>query len=84
MKIEYISIGIAHTPFKELANIPNQPSKAKGIKGIIEMYPNFQDGLKDLDGFSHIILLCHFHKALEYNLSVVPSGESKPIFTRID
>ena len=77
MKIEYKSIGMVHTPFKELANVPIQPSKAKGTKGFVEIYPKFQGGLKDLDGFSHIILLCHFHKILEYNLSVVPSGESK-------
>ena len=77
MRIEYNSISIVHTPFKKLINIPIQPSKAKGTKGFIEIYPKFQAGLKDLDGFSHIILLCHFHKNLEYYLSVVPSGESE-------
>jgi len=77
MKIEYNSIGFVHSPFKNLNNIPNQPSKAKGIEGVVEVYPDFQKGLKDLDGFSHIILLCHFHKASEHNLNVVPSGETK-------
>jgi tRNA-Thr(GGU) m(6)t(6)A37 methyltransferase TsaA len=77
MKIEYNSIGIVHTPFKDLNNIPNQPSEAEGTKGVVEVYPTFQKGLKDLDGFSHIILLCHFHKISEYNLYVVPSGETK-------
>ena len=77
MKIEYNSIGIVHTPFKDLNNIPNQPSLAEGTKGVVEVYPTFQKGLIDLDGFSHIILLCHFHKILEYNLDVVPSGETK-------
>jgi len=77
MKIEYNSIGIVHSPFKNLNNIPNQPSKAEGTKGVVEVYPSFQKGLKDLDGFSHIILLCYFHKISEYSLSVVPSGETK-------
>jgi len=77
MKIEYNSIGIVHTPFKDLSKMPNQPSKAKGTKGVVEVYPTFQKGLKDLDGFSHIILLCHFHMTSEYNLNVVPSGETK-------
>jgi len=77
MKIEYNSIGIVHTPYKDLNNIPIKPSKAKGTKGIVEVYPTFQKGLKDLSGFSHIILLCHFHKISEYNLNVVPSGETK-------
>ena len=77
MKIEYEPIGIVRTPFKELNGIPNQPSKSKGINGIVEVYSQFQEGLKNLDGFSHIILLCHFHKITEFTLSVVPSGETE-------
>ena len=76
MKIEYNSIGIVHTPFKDLDKIPKQPSKAEGTKGVVEVYPTYQKGLKDIDGFSHIILLCHFHRISEYNLDVVPSGET--------
>ena len=76
MKIEYKPIGIVRTPFKELKGIPNQPSKSKGVNGVVEIYPEFQEGLSDLDGFSHIILLCHFHKISEYKLTVVPSGET--------
>ena len=77
MRIEYNPIGIVHTPFKDLISIPNQPSKAKGTKGVVEVYPSFQKGLKGLDRFSHIILLCHFHKISKFNLHVVPSGETK-------
>ncbi|MCK5099991.1 MAG: tRNA (N6-threonylcarbamoyladenosine(37)-N6)-methyltransferase TrmO [Desulfobacteraceae bacterium] len=77
MKIEYKPIGIVRTPFKELKGIPKQPSKSNGVKGIIEVYPQFQEGLKDLDGFSNIILLCHFHKITEFKLSVVPSEETE-------
>ena len=77
MKIEYKPIGIVRSPFKELKGIPNQPSKSNGVNGIIEVYPQFQEGLKDLDGFSHIILLCHFHKITEFKLSIVPSEETE-------
>lgn len=76
MKIEYKPIGIVRTPFKDLQGIPNQPSKSKGEYGIVEIYPEFQEGLRDLDGFSHIILLCHFHKSSEYKLTVTPSEET--------
>ena len=74
MKIEYKSIGVVYTPYKKLDGMPNQPSLSEGAKGIIEVYPEYQKGLKDLDGFSHIILLCHFHEVKEYKLEVVPSG----------
>ncbi len=76
MKIEYKPIGIVRTPFKELKGMPNQPSRSKGANGIVEVYPEFQEGLKDLDGFSHIILLCHFHKISRYKLTITPSGET--------
>ncbi len=72
MKIEYTPIGIIHTPFKELENMPIQPAGAKGIKGTIEIFKDYRVGLKDLEGFSHIILLYHFHHSTGFKLQVVP------------
>jgi tRNA (adenine37-N6)-methyltransferase len=72
MKIDYIPIGIVHSPFRELEGMPIQPSRAGGIAGTVELFSQFKDGLQDLDGFSHIILLYHFHKATGYNLRVIP------------
>jgi len=72
MKIEYHSIGVVHSPFAELKGMPIQPSGAEGIAGTIEVFPEFREGLRDLDGFSHIILLYHFHKVTEHRLQVVP------------
>jgi tRNA (adenine37-N6)-methyltransferase len=72
MKLELDPIGIIHTPFKELAGMPIQPAGAEGIKGKIEIYAPYISGLKDLDGFSHIILLFHFHKSTDYKMQVVP------------
>ncbi len=76
MKIEYNPIGFIHTPFKDLNSIPKQSTRGKGIKGTVELLPQYQGGLKDLQGFSHIILLCHFHMVKEFHLDVVPSGRS--------
>ena len=70
--IQLKPIGIIHSPFNDLKNMPIQPTGAKGINGEIELYEKYVDGIKDLDGFSHIILLYHFHKANGYSLSVVP------------
>lgn len=65
-------IGIVHSPFKEAIGVPIQPKAAKGIKGTIEVFAEFADGLADLDGFSHIILIYHFHLAQNYKLKVIP------------
>ncbi len=71
-KIEYEPIGIIHSPFTELSSMPIQPTGAKGVQGHIEISKEYQDGLKDLDGFSHLILLYHFHQSKGFNLNVVP------------
>ena len=72
MKIEINPIGVIHSPFKELDGMPIQPTGAKGVEGKVEIFPEFQPGLKDLDGFSHIILLYHFHMSNGYKLEVTP------------
>jgi tRNA-Thr(GGU) m(6)t(6)A37 methyltransferase TsaA len=77
MNIIYKPIGIIHSPFNKAEKAPIQPSRAKGIKGTIKLKNKFVDGLKDLDGFSHIILLYHFHLSDDYSLSVVPYLDNK-------
>jgi tRNA-Thr(GGU) m(6)t(6)A37 methyltransferase TsaA len=72
MKLELQPVGIIHTPFSDLKNMPIQPAGAQGIKGTIEIYEPFLPGLKDLEGFSHIILLFYFHKCTAYKMQVIP------------
>jgi len=71
-KIEYEAIGVIHSPFKDLHGMPIQPIGARGIKGKIELKKKFQAGLKDLDGFSHIILIYHLHLCNGHSLEVKP------------
>ncbi len=52
--------------------MPVQPTGAKGIAGTIEIKPEYIDGLKDIEGFSHIILIYHFHLSKGYSLKVKP------------
>jgi tRNA-Thr(GGU) m(6)t(6)A37 methyltransferase TsaA len=77
MDIKYQPIGIIHTPFKTPEGMPIQPPGAEGIKGTIEIFSKYGDGLQDLSGFSHILLLYHFHKGKGFNLHVVPFMDSQ-------
>lgn len=76
--IIYHPIGYIRTPFENVSEMPIQPCGAKGIQGIIELDPDFVAGLIDLDGFSHVILLYHFHRVKGYKLYVVPFMDDKP------
>lgn len=70
--IVYSSIGIIHSPFKDSEGVPIQPAGAKKIRGTVVLKKRFVPGLKDLDGFSHIILIYHFHLAKGFSLEVIP------------
>ena len=77
MKIELESKETIHTNLKEIKGMPIQPTGAKGIKGKIIIKDKYADGLKDLEGFSHIHLLYLLHKINSYSLEVKPFMDTK-------
>jgi len=70
--ITFTPIGIIHTPYKEQKGTPIQPHRGRGTKGIIEIFPQYAEGLADLDGFSHIYLIFHLNQSEGFKLRVVP------------
>lgn len=72
MNIDYNPIGYFTTPFTEVKGMPIQPIGGRNIEGKISILPEFQDGLKDLEGFSHIYVLYHLHRIHGYSLTVKP------------
>ena len=77
-EIKYQPIGVIHSPFKEVEGVPIQPTGAQGVKGSIEVFPEYCAGLKDVEGFSHIILVYHFHLCKGYSLLVKPFMDKEP------
>ncbi len=77
MRIQFDPIGIIHSPYKELKGMPIQPKGAVGIKGRVEVFEHFREGLDDLEGFSHIYLLYHFHLSRGVDLRVIPFMDSE-------
>jgi len=63
-------IGVVHTPFKEPKGTPIQPAMADGARGTVTVFEEFQDGLKDLEGFDRIWLVYWFHLAPKARLVV--------------
>jgi tRNA-Thr(GGU) m(6)t(6)A37 methyltransferase TsaA len=70
--IIYKPIGAIHSPFKEPREAPIQSACAWDIAGTVEIFPEYSEGLADLEGFSHIILLYHFHLSKVFSLKVKP------------
>jgi len=71
-EIRYMPIGVIRSPFQDVKGMPIQTVGAKGVGGTVQVEPDYRDGLKDLEGFSHIILLYHFHHCQGYSLEVKP------------
>ena len=72
MRILYTPIGEIRSEHVEAERTPIQPVYARGSKGRAEVFPEYADGLRDLEGFSHIYLVYHFHRASLPRLIVKP------------
>jgi len=72
IEIRYTPVGIVHSPFAEPKGTPIQPGAAHDVGGTVEVFRDFAQGLADLDGFSHVILIYHFHRSGPPALEVEP------------
>jgi tRNA-Thr(GGU) m(6)t(6)A37 methyltransferase TsaA len=70
-------IGIIHSPFTDKTQTPIQPTRSQAA-GRVEVHPEFSDGLIDIDGFSHIILLYVFDRSAGYSLHIKPFLDDRP------
>ena len=74
--IGYVPIGIINSPWKTGEGMPIQPCGAAGIRGSVTVFGEYLPGLKDLDGFSRIYLIYHFHRSHGFDLEVTPFLDS--------
>jgi tRNA-Thr(GGU) m(6)t(6)A37 methyltransferase TsaA len=71
-------IGIIHSPFTSPKGTPIQSTAGADVQATVEVYPEYAEGLQDLEGFSHLILLYYFHLAKPFSLTVLPFMDSVP------
>ena len=70
--VVYRPIGVVRSPFKAPQDVPIQAAAAEGVAGCVELSMEYVEGLKDVEGFSHLILIYHCHLAQEHSLLVRP------------
>ncbi len=70
--ITFEPIGIIHNTITDPKDAPRSEHMAEGVTATVEIYPEYTQGLTDLEGFSHIILLVHFHLSKDYDLMTTP------------
>lgn len=71
-------IGVIHTPHSVSKDTPNQPSRARGIPGRVEVLPEFEEGLDGVERFPYVYLIFAFDRVDETRLTVVPHSGDGP------
>jgi tRNA-Thr(GGU) m(6)t(6)A37 methyltransferase TsaA len=71
-------IGTIHSPYSDTKQIPKGPGAEHDAEGVIELLPQFEEGLLDVEGFSHLYVLWVFDRSRDYALVGVPPVDTRP------
>ena len=77
MQISVAPIGIVHSPFAGPEGMPIQAALSEAV-GTLEIYAEYVDGLRDIEGFDYLILLYRFHLTNKETLRVTPFLDKEP------
>ena len=70
-------IGHVRSPFKDTSEIPKGPDALHVAEGVVELDPVFEEGLRDVEGFSHLYVLWFFHKVDGFDLTAWPPADDR-------
>ena len=70
--MELEPIGTVRSPYAEVGSIPRSRDERSRTEAVVEVLPEFAEGLKDLDGFSHVVLISHLHRSTTTKLTAFP------------
>jgi tRNA-Thr(GGU) m(6)t(6)A37 methyltransferase TsaA len=71
-------IGMVHSPYAEREQVPRGCGAKHEAEGTLEILPEFEDGLADIEGFSHLFVLWVFDRVDGYDLVSMPPTDSRP------
>ena len=71
-------IGVVRTPYTDTKQIPKGPGAKHDAEGVIELRPELEEGLLDIEGFSHLYVLWVFDRSTDYALVGIPPVDTRP------
>jgi tRNA-Thr(GGU) m(6)t(6)A37 methyltransferase TsaA len=72
------SIGVVRSPYSESSKIPKGLGAVHDAEGVLDIDPQFAEGLLDIEGFSHLYIVWLFDRADGYELSGTPPTDDRP------
>ena len=74
----FIPIGFVRSPYQDAKDVPKGLGAQHDAEGTLEILPEFEDGLKDIEGFSHLMIVWVFHRSQSYELVGRPPSDDRP------
>lgn len=71
-------VGHVRTPFTDVSQVPKGHGAEHAAEGVLEILPEFEEGLTDIDGFSHLYVLWTFHRSEGWELLGTPPTDTRP------
>jgi tRNA (adenine37-N6)-methyltransferase len=71
-------IGYVRSPYRETIQVPKGPGTQHQAEGVLEIDPAFEEGLLDIEGFSHLFIVWVFHRSEGYELTGTPPTDDRP------
>ncbi len=71
-------IGFARTPYSETGEVPKGLGAKHEAEGVLEIQEEFEKGLTDIEGFSHLYVIWEFDRAEGFELLGKPPSDDKP------
>jgi tRNA-Thr(GGU) m(6)t(6)A37 methyltransferase TsaA len=78
MEWRFEPIGHVHSPYRETSEIPKGLGAEHTVEGLLELRPELEAGLTDIEGFSHLFVIWTFHRSEGYALLVQPPSDDRP------
>ena len=72
------AVGTVRSPFTETSSIPKGPGAEHTAEGVLEILPELEEGLLDIEGFSHLYVIWVFDRSKGYELSGKPPTDDRP------
>jgi tRNA-Thr(GGU) m(6)t(6)A37 methyltransferase TsaA len=71
-------IGFVTSPYNERGVIPKGPGAKHDAEGVLKLLPEFEPGLADIEGFSHLYILWEFDRSEGFQLTATPPSDNRP------
>jgi tRNA (adenine37-N6)-methyltransferase len=71
-------IGYVRSPFQDTKSIPKGLGVKHDAEGVLDLRPEFEEGLRDVEGFSHLFVIWQFDRSTDFDLTVTPPSDNRP------